>query len=102
MTLLPVIKAAQNLGFALDEVAELLATGEHRHGSRADPGLQARAAAKIAQIEAKIKDLAVIRDSLQQAVAAGCDGPIACVGSTCCPIPFTDLFRSKGHPDADR
>jgi DNA-binding transcriptional MerR regulator len=40
---LRVIKAAQRLGFTLEEVADLLSTGGHRHGRRADTGLQARA-----------------------------------------------------------
>jgi DNA-binding transcriptional MerR regulator len=100
VTLLRVIKAAQHLGFTLDEVADLLDTGAHHH-SRRDPGLQARAAAKIAEIDQKINDLTVIRESLRQAVAAGCDDLIACAGSSCCPIPFTDLVRSKGSTNAD-
>lgn len=99
--MLRVIKAAQNLGFTLDEVADLLDTGTHHHGKRPDPGLQARAAAKIAEIDQKIHDLTVIRESLQQAVAAACDDLIACAGSSCCPIPFTDLFRPKGPTHAD-
>ena len=32
VTVLRVIKAAQRLGFTLDEVADLLQTGRHRHG----------------------------------------------------------------------
>ena len=40
VTVLRVIKAAQRLGFTLDEVADLLEIGRHRHGSRADAGLQ--------------------------------------------------------------
>ena len=46
VTVLRVIKAAQRLGFSLDEVADLLQTGRHRHG-HTDAGLQAHAAAKI-------------------------------------------------------
>jgi len=40
VTVLRVIKAAQRLGFTLDEVADLVQTGRHRHG-RVDAGLQA-------------------------------------------------------------
>ena len=39
VTVLRVIKAAQRLGFSLDEVADLLQTGRHRHGGHADAGL---------------------------------------------------------------
>lgn len=101
VTLLRVIKAAQNLGFTLNEVADLLDTGAHHHGSRSDPGLRARATDKIVEINQKIHDLTAIRESLQQAVAAGCDDLIACAGNTCCPIPFSDLFRGKGPANAE-
>ena len=45
VTILRVIKAAQRLGFSLDEVAELLEAGRHHHGPPA--GLQSRAEAKL-------------------------------------------------------
>ncbi|HEY9369123.1 MerR family transcriptional regulator [Streptomyces sp.] len=51
VTALRVIKAAQRLGFTLDEVAELLEAGRHRHG-RPVAGLQERAAAKLAEVDA--------------------------------------------------
>ena len=44
VTVLRVVKAAQRLGFTLDEVADLLELGRHRHGKRVDAGLQQRAA----------------------------------------------------------
>ncbi len=90
VTVLRVIKAAQRLGFTLDEVAELLDTGRHRHG-RHPAGLQERAAAKLTEIEAKITDLQVIAGSLRAALAAGCDDLVTCAGTDCCPIPFADL-----------
>ncbi|GAB6987303.1 MerR family transcriptional regulator [Nocardioides pyridinolyticus] len=62
VTTLRVIKAAQNLGFSLDEVAELLEAGRHHHG--AGGGLQSRTEAKLAEVEQKIADLQVIRASL--------------------------------------
>ena len=86
--MLRVIKTAQSLGFTLDEVADVLDAGVHRHSSRPDPGLQARAQGKIAEINRKIHHLTVIRESLQQAVDAGCDDLIACAGSPFCPLPF--------------
>ena len=78
VTVLRVIKTAQRLGFTLDEVADLLDTATHRHGRRRQPGLQARAEAKLADIEQKIADLAVIRDTLSEAITAGCDDLVTC------------------------
>ena len=89
VTILRVIKAAQRLGFSLDEVAELLEAGRHRHGAAA--GLQARAEAKLVEINAKIADLEGIRDSLVTARDAGCDDLIQCAGEECCPIPFVQI-----------
>ncbi|MET7642562.1 MerR family DNA-binding protein [Streptomyces sp. NPDC005426] len=86
MTALRVIKAAQRLGFTLEEVAELLEAG--RHG-RPVAGLQERATAKPAEVDAKIADLTTIRTSLATAVEAGCDDLTVCAASSCRPIPFT-------------
>jgi DNA-binding transcriptional MerR regulator len=93
VTVLRVIKTAQRLGFTLGEVAELLDAGTHRHGRRADAGLLARAEAKLTEVEQKITDLGVIRDTLCAAVAAGCDDLMACAKSSCCPLPFVELAR---------
>ncbi|GAA0452602.1 hypothetical protein Ait01nite_093240 [Actinoplanes italicus] len=98
VTVLKVIKAAQRLGFTLDEVADLLATGGHRHG-RPDAGLQERAKTKLIEVEAKIADLQVIASTLRAAVAAGCDDLVTCAGQQCCPIPFATI--AVGAPDAD-
>ena len=73
--------AAQRLGFSLAEVADLLQTGQHRHG-HTDAGLQAHAAAKIAEIDARIDDLQVIRASLVTAMEAGCDDLMVARGRT--------------------
>jgi DNA-binding transcriptional MerR regulator len=91
VTALRVIKAAQRLGFTLDEVADLLQTGRHRHGHR-DAGLQAHAAAKIAEIDARINDLHVIRATLA-ALEVGCDDLMACATTEECPLPFTEIAR---------
>ena len=96
VTVLRVIKAAQRLGFTLDDVAELLEAGHHRHKRRVGDGLQARAAAKLAEVEAKLADLAVIRDTLRAALAAGCDDLMACAGSHCCPLPSAALGHVAG------
>ncbi|GGL93486.1 MerR family transcriptional regulator [Micromonospora yangpuensis] len=99
VTVLKVIKAAQRLGFTLDEVAGLLEAGQHRHGRHPDAGLQARAQAKLAEVEAKIADLQVIADTLRAAVDAGCDDLVACAGAPCCPIPFATI--AEGASDAE-
>ena len=102
VTLVRVIKTAQRLGFTLAEVADLLETGSHHHGRRPDAGLQARAAAKLAEVEQKITDLTAIRDTLQEAMDAGCDDLVACASSPRCPLPFTDLVLTTRNDHADR
>ncbi|MCP9949592.1 MerR family DNA-binding protein [Actinomadura madurae] len=84
------IKTAQRLGFTLDEVAELLEAGTHRH-RRPDAGLRSRARSKLAEVEAKISDLRVIADALRQALEAGCDDLVACAAEEDCPLPFAGL-----------
>lgn len=90
VTVLRVIKAAQRLGFTLEEVANLLDTGHH-HGVDAD--LTARAEAKLVEIEAKIADLQVIAATLRATVDAGCHDLTVCAGSDCCPIPFATIAQ---------
>jgi DNA-binding transcriptional MerR regulator len=93
VTMLRVIKAAQRLGFALDEVAELLRLGRHRHGKAADASLQRRAAEKLREVEERIADLVTIRENLAAALDAGCDDLLACASTECCPIPFEALTQ---------
>ena len=103
VTLLRIIKASQRLGFSLEEVADMLATARHRHGSAPDAGLQARTAAKLAEVEAKIADLTVIAETLRAALAAGCDDLVTCTNSPDCPLPFTHLTdgsASTPHEDS--
>ncbi|MEV2237580.1 MerR family transcriptional regulator [Micromonospora sp. NPDC049891] len=100
VTLLRIIKTAQRLGFTLNEVADLLDAGRHRHGRRPDSGLQARVRDKLAEIEQRLTDLTVIRDTLRSAVSAGCDDLVACADSPCCPLPFAELAErndNAGH-----
>ncbi|MBF6196241.1 MerR family DNA-binding protein [Nocardia implantans] len=73
VSVLRVIKAAQRLGFTLDEVADLLAGTRRGQRRRVDAGLQARAATKLAEVDAKLAELTAVRDSLHAALAAGCD-----------------------------
>ena len=92
VTVLRVIKAAQRLGFTLDDVAELLETGRHQHHGRGRrDGLHARATAKLAEVEAKLADLTVIRDTLRTAVRAGCNDLMSCADAEDCPLPFAEL-----------
>ena len=87
VALLQVIKAAQRLGFTLDEVAELIDAGRRRHPA---PDLRQRAVDKIAEIDSRIADLTAIRSTLTRLVEARCDSLTNC---TCadCPIPYADL-----------
>jgi len=96
VALLTVIKAAQRLGFTLDEVADLLAAGRRRHPT---PDLRQRAIDKIAEVDAKIADLTAIRTALTDVVDARCDSLTNC---TCadCPIPFLTIGTTD-HPDGD-
>ena len=88
VVLLRVVKAAQRLGFTLDEVAELLDTGRRRR--HPTPDLQARAREKIVEVEGRIADLQRIRDGLLQVVAARCDSLTSCSCQDC-PLPFVEL-----------
>ncbi|MCE7003716.1 MerR family transcriptional regulator [Kibdelosporangium philippinense] len=93
VTVLKVIKTAQRLGFTLDEISDLLEISRRR---QTQDGLQARATAKLAEVEAKIVDLGVIRDALRAALTAGCDDLVACSHEPSCPIPFADSARIVG------
>ncbi len=93
------IKRAQELGFSLREIEELL-TLEATPG--ASSGLvRQRALAKIAEIEARIRDLTRIRDTLRRLVAA-CDGQAPIEH---CPILHALHDHHRANPDggtADR
>ena len=101
VAVLRVIKAAQRLGFTLEEVADLLEVGRHRHrlGRRtSDAGLQARAQEKLTQVEERIADLLTIRDDLRAALDAGCADLVDCAGTDCCPIPFETITTRPDRP----
>ncbi|MGC3859823.1 MerR family transcriptional regulator [Micromonospora chersina] len=99
VTLLRVIKTAQRLGFTLDEVADLLDAGRHRHRGRSDNSLQVRAREKLVEVQQRLADLTVIRDTLRAAISAGCDDLVACAGSSCCPLPFAELAERTDRAD---
>jgi Hg(II)-responsive transcriptional regulator len=74
------IKRAQELGFSLKEIEELLALQNAPHTTRAD--VRKRAEAKIADIDEKLRDLQAMKESLEQ-LTATCSGR----GPVCgCPI----------------
>lgn len=85
VTVLRVIKAAQRLGFTLDEVAELLDARRRRGGG----GLPGRAAAKLTEVEARIAELQAAAATLRAAVDAGCVDLVECAAAAHCPIPFS-------------
>jgi DNA-binding transcriptional MerR regulator len=92
VTTLRVIKAAQRLGFTLDEVAELLDVGRRR-GPSSD--FQVRAQEKLVEVDQRIADLTTIRTTLLAAIDAGCKDLHACADSDCCPIPFVGITGSN-------
>ena len=96
VALLNVIKAAQRLGFTLDEVADLLDAGRRRHPS-AD--LRQRAIDKIAEVDRKIADLTAIRGALVEVIDARCDSLTNC---TCadCPIPYLTIATTRSSGDS--
>ena len=81
------IKRAQELGFALAEVRELLALQVQTGATCAD--VRRRANAKIGDIEAKIRDLRWMKSALER-LAASCsgDGPVG-------HCPILDYFDEK-------
>ncbi|RFU39525.1 MerR family transcriptional regulator [Actinomadura logoneensis] len=90
VTVLRGIKAAQRLGFTLEEVSELL-DAVRPGGGRAGGGFQERARLKLAEVERRIIDLQAIRTALLTAVSAGCDDVSSCAAEASCPFPVSDL-----------
>jgi MerR family mercuric resistance operon transcriptional regulator len=69
-------------------------------------GLQARAGEKLAEVDARIADLMIIRETLHAALEAGCDDLITCAATPQCPLPFADLAHDSvtsrsEHDNAD-
>jgi DNA-binding transcriptional MerR regulator len=82
LTVLRAIRGAQRLGFTLAEIAELLGTGSRRRSV----GLADRAAARLAEVEAALQDLARTRTALRAALDAGCHDLAGCAEAECCPL----------------
>ena len=92
LTVLRVIKAAQRLGFTLEEIADLLPAAARRHG-RSDAPLVERAKLKLTEVEERLADLTAIRKALQQTIDAACSDLIACAEAPDCPLPFAEPAR---------
>ena len=97
VTTLRVIRATQRLGFTLDEVAELLALGRHGHEMQR-PRLHERTVQKLADVQARIADLEVVRDTLRAAVDAGCDDLRTCAANDRCPLPLGEPAPPRATP----
>jgi MerR family mercuric resistance operon transcriptional regulator len=82
------IKRAQELGFSLAEIRELLSLRENDGAGAQD--MRERATAKIADIEEKIRALRAMKDALNR-LAARCPG---CGPLSDCPI--LDALDAKG------
>ena len=93
--LLHVVKAAQGLGFTLDEVAELVDAGSHAHRRR--PHLAEHARTKLEQVRQKIAALQEIETTLQAVLDTGCDDLMTCALEQNCPIPFVGITEHEHH-----
>ena len=84
------IKAAQRLGFSLNEIEELLDLTRRR--SDRSGAIADLAAAKVREIELKIEQLQAMRESLQTLIDLDCDSLTSCGCPPRCPIviPLTE------------
>ena len=69
--LIRLIKWAQNIGFTLDEIKEMTGLIENQIRSGT---VRARAAAKIKDVDEKIRQLQTMRNALAALVECSCDG----------------------------
>jgi MerR family transcriptional regulator, copper efflux regulator len=83
------IRRAQELGFSLTEIGELLSLRVSRRTTNAD--IRTRAEAKIADIEAKIKSLESMKKTLRKLTRV-CDG--------CAPVAECPILESLDREDA--
>lgn len=81
-----VIKSAQRLGFSLTEIADLFASSDSTHPEAMDPDFMERRAARLADVELRILDLRVIRETLEQATTPSAEPAES-------PVPFAAMIR---------
>lgn len=86
------VKRAQNLGFTLKEVKQLLALNAGARATCAE--VKRRADTKLAEISAKIADLKKMKRSLQALSEACGEGPVAV--ADCRKV--ADCFETPGCP----
>ncbi len=82
------IRRAQELGFSLTEIGELLSLRLSRRTTNAD--IRTRAESKVSDIEAKIKSLESMKKTLQKLTRA-CDG--------CAPVAECPILESLDRED---
>lgn len=82
------IKAAQRLGFSLEEAAELVHAGPLHRSQRSGSPLANRLSAKLTEVESTIAELQLAAANLRAALEAGCVDLIECAGVPRCPVPF--------------
>ncbi|TLW94713.1 MerR family transcriptional regulator [Saccharomonospora piscinae] len=85
--LLGLVRAAQRLGFTLDEIAALLGAHSRRQPSS---GLRGRAREKLREIDGRMAELATVRDALARVVDAECDSLTHCAEADC-PLSAGEL-----------
>lgn len=81
-----VIKSAQRLGFSLTEIAELFASSDATHPEASSADFVQRREARLADVEQRILDLRVIRETLENA-----SGSTPSSGQP--PVPFAAMIR---------
>jgi len=95
-TQLRFIKRAQQLGFSLAEVKELLALRQDPHATKAD--VKQKTEEKIADIRSRIEDLTRMLKALEQ-LDASCDG---CGPTSECPILKSLAKGDMGMTSGDK
>jgi MerR family copper efflux transcriptional regulator len=85
------IRKAQEIGFSLREIEELLSLRAHPETDCAE--VRARAAAKIVEVDRKIAELKRVRAALQK-VSASCPGHGALSACT-----ILEALQTSGHAD---
>ena len=81
-----VIKSAQRLGFSLTEIAELFASSDANHPEASSADFVDRREARLADVEQRIDDLRVIRETLENATGSSTPPDQA-------PVPFAAMIR---------
>lgn len=81
-----VIKSAQRLGFSLTEIAELFASADTTHPEASDADFVVRRESRLADVEQRIFDLRVIRETLEKA-----SEPVGTTDHP--PVPFAAMIR---------